>query len=107
MSDGTEPGIDVKQTPAYRGLMAAVIILGVLIFLALAALIAGFVMKMRGHGPAQLASTAYVPPRGARLVSVEASGDRLVLRLHTQFGDEVDIVDTQDGHLVARLPFSP
>lgn len=102
---GTEPLVDVKQTPAYRAALAAVIILGILIVIALGALVIGFVVRSGGHKQATAAIDAFVPPRGATLVSMEASDDRLILRLRTGTSEEVDIVDTSSGHLVARLKF--
>ena len=99
----------VQRSPAYRFLLAAVILLGVLIVLALGVLVAGLSLRLGGHGPSRVdGSTAqFTLPAGARVVSSDVSGDRLVLRLKGSFGDEVDIVDTQTGHLVAKLRSAP
>jgi hypothetical protein len=35
------------------------------------------------------------------------SGDRLVVHLRGSFGDEIDIIDTQTGRLVAKLRAPP
>jgi hypothetical protein len=104
---GTGPQIDVKQTTAYRGLRAAVIILGVLIVLALGILVVGLFIKLGGHKPPGDAPDAYVAPPDAKLLSTEVSNDRLILHLRTGASDEIDIVDTQSGRLVARLKFPP
>jgi hypothetical protein len=98
--------IDIKQTATYRGLKAAVIILGILILLALATLVVGFVFKLGSRSAHRGEATAFVPPPGASIVAMEVSGDRLVLHLHTASGDEVDIVDTESGKLVSRLKFA-
>lgn len=99
----------VQRSPAYRFLLAAVILLGVLIVLALGVLVVGLSMRLGGHGPSHVdASTAqFTLAAGARVVSSDVSGDRLVLRLKGSFGDEVDIIDTQTGRLVAKLRSAP
>jgi hypothetical protein len=102
---GTGPQVDVKQTAAYRGLKAAVIILGVLIVLALGVLVARLFIKLGGHKAASDAAASYVPPPDARLITMEVSNDRLILHLRSGVSDEIDIVDTQSGRLVARLKF--
>jgi hypothetical protein len=95
----------VQRGAAYRFLLAAVILLGMLIVIALGVLVVGLSMRLGGHGtksgtavPAQFTLAA-----GARVVSTDVSGDRLVLRLKGSFGDEIDIIDTQNGRLVAKL----
>jgi len=105
---GTGPQIDVKQTAAYRWLRAAVIILGVLILLALGVLIVGFAVKL-GHKPSAAAADTftYAPLPGAKLVTMEVSNDRLIIHLRSSTAEEVDIIDTGNGHLVARLTFAP
>jgi hypothetical protein len=79
-----------------------VIVLGVLIVLAVAALIAGAVLKGTGAHRAADAAIATLPP-GARITAIQTSGDRIVLGVHTADGDEVDIVDAESGKLVARI----
>jgi hypothetical protein len=103
---GTGPLVGVKQTPGYRAALAAVIILGVLIVVALGALIFGFVLRAGSHKPAAIAADAFAPPAGSKLVSTEVSNDRLILHLRDGTTDEIDIVDTTNGHLVARLRFA-
>jgi len=103
LADSVTAGTDERRSIAYRGLLAAVIILGVLIVIALGTLVIGLVMRFSGH-PTSTA-TPYVPPPGARLVAMETSGDRLVLHLRTTGGEEVDIVDLESGRSVARISF--
>ena len=109
IESGTGPQIDVKQTAAYRWLKAAVIILGVLILLALGVLVVGFAVKLGGHRASGSAGDviSYTPPPGAKLVTMEISNDRLILHLRSAASEEVDIIDTDNGHLVARLKFAP
>lgn len=98
-----------KQTLAYRGALLAVIVLGVLIVIALAILVAGFAMRMSGRSP-RLAGTApaeFTLAPGSRIESADVSGDRLVLRLSGQGGDEIDIVDLETGRLVTRIRSAP
>jgi hypothetical protein len=109
IESGTGPQIDVKQTAAYRWLKAAVIILGVLILLALGVLVVGFAVKLGGHRASGTTGDTftYAPPPGAKLVSMEISNDRLIIHLKSATAEEVDIIDTDNGHLVARLKFAP
>ena len=101
---------DPKASATYRALRAVVIILGILIVLALGALIVGGAMKLARNRSAAAASPTTVGaelPPGAKIISVETSGDRVVVGLHTSEGDEVDIFDTQTGHAVARIRPAP
>jgi hypothetical protein len=97
---------EVKQSAAYRGLKAVVIILGVLIVLGLGALITGLVLKFNGRGGRGDNNMFALPP-GATIVSNEVSGSRLILRVKSDAGEEIDIVDTQDGRLVSRIKAAP
>ena len=98
---------DPKKTTTYRVLVVVVSILSVLILLALAGLIAGGIRQFSGHhasGPvfatAQLGTQL---PAGAKITSIQTSGNRVVIGLHTPDGDEVDIFDTDTGRPVARI----
>ena len=90
--------------------LGAVIFLGVLIFLGVGALAVGITMKMRGHPlavSAASASAGLTLPAGAAIEAMEVSGDRLILRVKTDTGEEIDIVDTGDGHVVSRVTVAP
>ncbi len=89
-------------------LRAVVIILGVLIVIAFMALVIGGVMKFRGRSTSLpvAAANATLPP-GARIMSVETSGDRVIVALHAPDGDEVDIFDAENGHTIARIRAAP
>jgi uncharacterized protein YjlB len=98
---------DPKSTTTYRVLKAVVIILGVLIVLAFGALIVGAAMKLAGHRGARSgvspAAIAAVLPAGAKIISLQTNGDRIVVGVHAPGGDEVDIFDAETGRLVARI----
>jgi hypothetical protein len=95
----------VQRSAAYRFLLAAVILLGVLIVIALGVLVVGLTMRVGGHRTARNESPAvqFTVPAGTRVVSSDVSGDRLVLCLRGAFGDEIDIIDMQTGRLVAKV----
>jgi hypothetical protein len=81
-------------------LKAVVIGLGVLIVIALALVVVGIVSKFGG---AAQPSRAFALAPGAKIVEMQSGPNRLILRVRTEQGDEIDIVDTDDGHLVARI----
>lgn len=114
--DGVAPGappVNPNAAPRPLGqkiMLGVVIFLGLLIFLGLGAVVVGVTMKARGHGsagaaPAALATPALAP--GSTIESMEVSGERLVLRLRTPTGEEIDIIDLQDGHIVSRIRTAP
>ena len=74
-----------------------------MIVIALAFMVAGIVTlpHRRSVSPAEKGAIA-LPPN-ARILEMETQADRVVLRIHTPSGDEVDIFDVHDGHLVARI----
>jgi len=86
-------------------LKAVVIGLGVLIVIAFVLLVAGMLTKFNGH-PASTgaqAGTRYVLPTGAKIVDMQTQPGRVILRVRTATGEEVDIIDTQDGHLISQV----
>ena len=114
MSDLSEPGtappaLSTKSSVAYRGALAAVIFLGVLIVIALGVLVVGLVTRFSGggHRAAEPAFAQFTLAPGNRLVSMDVAADRLVLRMRGPDGDEIDIIDTQTGRLVARIRSAP
>ena len=90
----------------YRFARGAVIILSVLIVIALIALLLGFTVRGGGK-PAAAASDGETPrvtlPLGSHIVSMDVEQGRLILRTRAFDGEEVDIIDTQDGRLVSRI----
>ncbi|HSZ73554.1 MAG TPA: hypothetical protein VK779_01950 [Rhizomicrobium sp.] len=111
MSDLPLPGTgdteDIKSTATYRGAKAAVILLGALIVIAFGVLVVGLSMKLSGHKPAPPRSADLALPPGAVIEATAVQNDRLIMRLRVAGGEEVDIVDTTDGHLVGRITTTP
>jgi hypothetical protein len=106
VSDASATNEDPKSTLSYRLARAAVIILGVLLVIALVLLVVGLAFRMTNrHTTAGSASAPeiYVLAPGARIVSVDAQPGRMILRVHSAAGDEVDIVDTESGRLVGQV----
>lgn len=107
MSDIDTPA-DPKSTFSYRAAKLAVIVLSALIILALIGLVVGGIMKFTGRSKpvfagAGSAGAAFALPPGAKIVSSETQPGRLILHIHSGAGDEIDIVSTEDGHLIARI----
>jgi hypothetical protein len=102
---GTTPPVQpAKQTAAYRATLAAVILLGLLIVIALGALVVGFMRAGgRPHDSGASGAVQLTLAPDMKIVSADVSGDRLVLRLHGPAGEEIDIIDTGTGRLVAKV----
>ncbi|MBV9046549.1 MAG: hypothetical protein JO167_13585 [Alphaproteobacteria bacterium] len=117
MSDIQAP-VDEKQTLRYRVARLLVIVLSALIILAVMALVIGGVMQMTGHSTrifgsskpaasAPAANSAFQLPPGARILKTETQPGRLILHIHSAMGDEIDIVSTEDGHLITQIKAPP
>lgn len=108
MSDMQAP-VDPQNTLAYRGAKYAVIVLSALIILALIGLVAGAVMKLSGRSTHVMGGSdaAFVLPPGARILSSETQPGRLILHVRSPEGDEIDIINTDDGKLVGRVKTAP
>ena len=105
MSDIDTPA-DPKSTFGYRAAKSAVIVLSALIILALIGLVVGAALKFTGCSKPVFADSggaAFVLPPGAKIVSSETQPGRLILHVHSGAGDEIDIVSTEDGHLIAQI----
>lgn len=105
MSDVTPgPADNYKSSASYRGARAAVILLGVLLAIAFLLLIVGFVYKVSGHrAGGEGTPVQFTLAHGAKIISTEVSGNRLILHVRSGAGDEIDIIDTADGHLVSQV----
>jgi len=93
--------IPVQPKTNHRALVAVVIGLGALFVIAVVATVVGVTLKLGSHAPSR--AEALTLPRDARIVAIESQQGRLILHLRGPAGDEIDIVDTADGHLVARI----
>ena len=98
------------KTTAQRILIGVVIGLGVLILLGLGALAIGIAKNLKGGHASSVSSAATATlalPAGATIEAMEVSGERLILRVKTPVGEEIDIVDTNDGHVISRIKAAP
>ena len=100
------PPIPQNQTPAYKAAKLAVIILSVLIILALIALVVGGVTRGGRKTPYAGATATFQLPSGARIIDMQSQPGRLILRVRDATGEEIDLLDTQDGHLVGQVKAS-
>ena len=83
--------------------------LSALIILALVGLVVGMILKFSGHAPggAPAGGGPFDLPPGAKVVGLQTEPNRLVLHLHSDKGDEIDIVSLDDGRLIARIGSRP
>ena len=100
---GPENKIPENQTFAYRAAKWSVIVLSVLIVIAVAALIAGGIRGMNRKTSYAGATTTFQLPPGARIIDMQSQPGRLILRVRDSAGEEIDLLDTQDGHLVGQV----
>ncbi len=109
MSEVPATNEDPKSTASYRLARAAVIILGVLLVIALIMVVVGIAMKLSGRGPVAEAEQPahFTLAPGARIVSMDAQPGRLILRIRTEAGEEIDIIDTESGRLVGQVKTAP
>jgi hypothetical protein len=110
VSDMDAPA-DPKGTLTYRAARAAVIVLSALIILALIGLVVGAVMKLSGRSTHMLSNgasgAAYHLPPGATVLSTATDNGKLILHVRSGEGDEIDILSTDDGHLIAQVKAPP
>jgi hypothetical protein len=99
-----------QGTLAYRAAKYAVIVLTALIILALIGLVVGSVMKLSGRSTKLMeggyGQTLALPP-GARILSSESQPGRLIVHVRSPGGDEIDIVNTDNGKLIGRVVAAP
>ena len=87
-------------------MLAVVIVLGALIVIALGILVIGLVTRFSAPHPAPGAMSSgesFALPPGAKLMEMQSEPNRLILHVRGPEGDEIDIVDTEDGHLISRI----
>ena len=88
-------------------MLALVIILGVLILLALGALIAGIIVNAgrAGNTGAPYLATLLVP--GERIESTQLDGNRILVRLSGgSAGEELVVLDAPSGRVIGRIAVS-
>ena len=102
----TESPVDLKSTATYRFGLAAVIGLGVVIVVVLGVMIFGI---SQGWGHRQGNAAAVKKPvsmtlaPGFRILSSDTQPGRLILRVRSETDDEIWVIDTEDGSIVARI----
>jgi len=100
----TTTDADPKSSATYRGLKAAVIILGALLVLAFALVVVGIGMRMTGHAPGQSSAPGkFELPSGAKITSVNVVQNRLIMAVQTTGGNRIYIFSTDDGHLIGQI----
>jgi hypothetical protein len=95
-----------NQTASYKAAKAAVIVLSVLIVMALVALVIGGITRLGGKTASHSVTGIFQLPAGARIVEMQSQPGRLILRVREAHGEEIDILDTQDGRLVGQIKAS-
>jgi len=104
VSDIAEAPIDPKATTSYRLALGAVIILGVLIVAALGALVFGFVTGAGRHAaPAPTKPVSMTIAPGFYVLSTDTQPGRLILHVRSTTVDEIDIIDTDDAHVIGQI----
>ena len=75
----------------------------------LGAVVVGIAKKVGGASSASASggSATLALPAGAQIQEMQVSGSRLILRVKTDRGEEIDIVDTSDGRVVSRISAAP
>ena len=89
--------------PSYRGPLIVVIILGVLIVLALGALIMGAILRLTAS---RVPATPYLETLaapGQRIESTQLDGNRILVRLSGANGDELVMLDAVSGRVLGRV----
>jgi hypothetical protein len=88
-----------------------VIILGAFIMLAVGALLAGLYFKVNAKPAENAAATAAKPPffndlhidTRSEIVDARLDGDKLLIRLKNDYGQQLVILDARDGHEIGRV----
>ncbi len=107
MSEPTPPPVDVKSTLSYRVTLGAVIFLGALIVIGVVVLVVGLVMGW--NKPKTDAMAGFRKPvimglaPGYRILSSDTQPGRLILHIRSETSDEIWVIDTSDGRMVAAI----
>jgi len=89
--------------PSYRGPLAVVIILGVLIVLALGALIMGAILRLTASRTPAAPYMETLAAPGARIESTQLDGNLILVRLSGANGDELVVLDAVSGRVLGRV----
>jgi hypothetical protein len=104
----TESPVDPKSTATYRLGLAAVIGLAVVIVVVLGVMVYGISAGWGHRAPAAVTPQAKKPVSmtlapGFRILSSDTQPGRLILRVRSATDDEVWVLSTDDGSVVARI----
>ena len=94
-----------RERNGLRGLMAAVIIMGVLIVVGVATLAITIVRRM-STAPAQPVQ-ALSEPAGTHIATITTAGDRLALLLTGGGQDRIVLLDPRTGQVTGRVSLNP
>jgi hypothetical protein len=94
---------EAPDAPSHRGLLALVIILGVLILLGVIGLIVTAVLRSRTRVSADVPYAASVPAPGERIESSQLDGNRILLHLSGPNGEELVILEAASGRVLGRI----
>jgi hypothetical protein len=106
------PQSDASNAPSYRGLLALVIFLGVLIVLGVGALIVTAVLRA-GNRPQPVAVTTpetvltTLAAPGKSIQSTQLEGNRILVRLAGTNGEELVVLDADTGRVIVRVAVDP
>jgi hypothetical protein len=103
---GTAPANDdPRNTPSYRAARAVAIGLGILMVGMLLVVVATLVGRIFGHSTnaTSRASSIDQLPAGSRIIDVKADSGHVILRIRTNQGEEIRIMDDASGRVVSRL----
>lgn len=109
MSDEfTQSPVDFNSAPNYRVIKAVVIGLGVLIVVGLVVLFLGLARGWGKHAAAEAPPAAKKPVSmglepGYHILSSDSQPGRLILHVRSDTADEIFVIDTNDGHIVAVI----
>ncbi len=108
MSDEySESPVDLNSAPNYRVIKSIVIGLGALIVVGLIVLFVGFARGWGHHtpdappAPKKPVSMGLEP--GYHILSSDSQPGRLILHVRSDTADEIFVIDTNDGHIVAVI----
>lgn len=108
LSEVTPTPVDAKSAPNYRVMQGVVIGLGVLIVVGLVILVYGLTAGW-GHNSGGDAAGATKKPvtmglePGYRILSSDTQPNRLILHVRSDVSDQIYVIDTNDGHIVAVI----
>jgi hypothetical protein len=91
-------------------MQAVVIGLGIAMVVMFGLVVSKLFTGMQGHGTSVAAPekpNVFTLAPGARIVSTETQGDRLILHVRNPSGDEIDIIDTETAKLVGQVKTAP